>query len=295
MKEMNASTAVASLPKYLDASKPHVRVPLPPFPAIARKLLGAISQEDCSMRTISNLVGSDAAFSVEVLRLANSAILGLRYEVISIMHAVSVLGTHRLRGLVLTVGLRDFLRTSKHDEVMRRCWRHNLATALVADWMAEFYQQDRGAAYTAGLLHDVGRLALLTMHPGRYLHVLQLHKQTGRDIVQCERETLGQDHREIGAMLAREWKLPVTVTQSVCAQDPGNGGTIDLTDLVSVCCYAAVELGFSMIEAEQEPDVARLVNRIPAAIWGRVEPRLAELKELVPMRINIFETEFLAG
>lgn len=248
------------------------------------------------MKTISDLVGSDAAFSVEVLRLANSAMLGLRYEVVSILHAVSVLGTHRLRGLVLTVGLRDFLRSTRHDELIRRCWRHNLATALACEWLAKAFRQDQAAAYTAGLLHDVGRLALLTMHPGRYLHVLQLHKKTGNDLVQCEREVLGQDHREVGALLAREWRLPVTLTKSACGQDCGQPpGGVEMGDVVSAGCATAVELGFSIIEHGQDGDLRHLEQKVVAAAWEQIRDRLADLREVVPYKINVFETDFLVG
>ena len=288
---------MATLPRFYEASPPDRRVPIPPFPAVARKLLGAIAQDDCSMKTISDLVGSDAAFSVEVLRLANSAMLGLRYEVVSILHAVSVLGTHRLRGLVLTVGLRDFLRSARHDDLIRRCWRHNLATALVCEWLAGFYRQDKAAAYTVGLLHDIGRLALLTMYPGRYLHVLQLHKRTGNDIVQCEREALGQDHREIGALLAREWRLPATLTKIVCGQDSVTAGPheIELSDVIGGGCAGAVELGFSILDQGQEGDLRRLEHKMPATAWEQIRDRLAELQETVPYKINLFETDFLAG
>jgi HD-like signal output (HDOD) protein len=286
---------VATQPKIYEASLMERRVPLPPFPAVARKLLGAIAQDDCSMKRISDLVGSDAAFSVEVLRLANSAILGLRYEVVSILHAVSVLGTHRLRGLVLTVGLRDFLRSARHDELIRRCWRHNLATALVGEWMAGLCRQDKDAAYSAGLLHDIGRLALLTMYPGRYLHVLQLHKRTGKDIVLCEREALGQDHREVGALLAREWRLPLVFGRSTCEQDSeGTREGGELSDLIFGSCAAAVELGFGMAEREEEGDLRRLEHKVPAAVWEQIREHLGAVAEAVPYKINLFETDFLA-
>lgn len=286
---------VATQPRIYESSLMERRVPLPPFPAVARKLLGAIAQDDCSMKKISDLVGSDAAFSAEVLRLANSAMLGLRHEVVSILHAVSVLGTHRLRGLVLTVGLRDFLRSARHDDLIRRCWRHNLATALSAEWMATRCRQDKDAAYSAGLLHDVGRLALLTMHPGRYLHVLQLHKRTGKDIVLCEREVLGQDHCEVGAQLAREWRLPSTFSKSPCEQDsdvPHECG--ELSGLIVGGCAAAVELDFAIVERAEVGDLRRLERKVPVAAWEQIRDHLAALQETVPYKINLFEMDFLS-
>ena len=220
------------------------------------------------MSTISNLVGSDVAFTVEVLRLANSAIFALRHQVVSVQHAVSVLGTHRLRGLVLTVGLRDFFRSARHDELVRRCWRHNRATALVSEWLADVYRLGRDSAYTAGLLHDVGRLALLTMYPGRYLHVLQLHRKTSRPIVECERETLGRDHREMNPILARQWRLPVSLTQSTCSQESENPeqGDRDFTDLIAASCAAAVELGYRLADSNHTPRLDTLRAKVPGDV-----------------------------
>lgn len=248
------------------------------------------------MRSISDLVSSDAAFSIEVLRLANSAMFGLRYEVVSILHAVSVLGINRLRGLILTVGLRDFLRSARHDEFVRRCWRHNLATALIGEWLAEPCWLDRGVAYTSGLLHDVGRLALLTLSPGRYLHVLQLYRNGVGTLLECERVSMGKDHCELGMELLKEWKLPATLTGIACEQHPANPETFGLPGLIAASCEASNRLGFRLVDApESHDELSEMEEWFPPAIWTKVGPSIHELRELIPYKINVFECDFLAG
>ena len=100
---------------------------IPPFPAAARKLMAMVGSQATDLRGVSDVLKSDAVLAGESLRMANSALFALRHEVTSILHAVSVLGLDRLKSVVLTVGLRDMMKTP--SAAAQRCWRHNLACA----------------------------------------------------------------------------------------------------------------------------------------------------------------------
>ena len=128
---------------------------LRPFPLVARRLLEVIDDEAMHLRELSRLLMSDAAFSSQVLRVANSALLGSRYEVTSIQRALSALGVHRLRALVLTVAVRNYMGRGG-TAAFGRCWRHNLGTALWCDMLADSCNVEKSVAYTSGLLHDTG-------------------------------------------------------------------------------------------------------------------------------------------
>ncbi len=164
----------------------------------------------------SQLVRSDAVFAGEVLCLANSAMMSLRYEVMSIMHAISVLGMERLRNLVLTVAMRDFVRGGKPLGLLRLCWRHNLAAAMLAETLAEPCQIERSDGYTAGLLHDLGRLALVAACPAEYAGVLAASPSTVDQLLLCEDRLIGINHRDAGALLAEKWGLPSALRELLC-------------------------------------------------------------------------------
>jgi len=275
-------------------SRPQCLEGLPAFPAVARKLMDLVSREDCSIADVSRLIRTDASFTAEVMRLANSAMFGFRHEVVSILHAISVLGMDRLKGLVLTVGMRDFLAGARHMEMIRRCWRHNLACALTCEWLAQAWWLDKSVAYTAGLLHDLGRLALMMLHPTEYQNLAAMAQQTDMALAECEKRTFGIDSCEAGMWLAEDWRLPPALTDVICY----HGKTIPnpdlgLPSLMSLSCLSADSMGFPVIGQAPPWDLEILRIAIPEHLRERVEPRVVELPSVVPFKINVFECEFL--
>ena len=141
---------------------------LPPIPSVAVALLGLLSKEHVSIAEVSATIATDAAIAAEVLRAANTAHYGIRGEVTSVQHAATLLGLDRIRGLAATIGLRRYLGQALRMPAVQRCWRHNLACAFTAEQMATRLGGNPADAYTAGLLHDIGRLALVVAHPQAY-------------------------------------------------------------------------------------------------------------------------------
>jgi HD-like signal output (HDOD) protein len=94
---------------------------------------------------------------------------------------------------------------------MRALWRHNLACALIADQLASVGFLDRDVAYTSGVMHDIGRLALAVIRPKEYSLLLGAHSGSQRASLNAERELFGWDHCEAGRQLIADWKLPAGV------------------------------------------------------------------------------------
>lgn len=221
---------------------------LPPFPPVAAKVMTLLQQESVSFRQIADALMTDAALSAEVLRLANSALLGPRYGVKNIPQAVSLLGMRRMTGLVMTLSISRFLKRGGLEAPLRRSWRHNLACALAAREFAQSFGRDENEAYNAGLFHDVGRLAFLVLEPALYSGPFK----TDADMQQLERTRFGVDHCEAGAWLLEQWKLPqifVDVARYHHAPKPEGG---ELTMLVNAACVIANRLGFYVVQVEPE-------------------------------------------
>src|SRR5690348_2638631 len=145
---------------------------LPPFPPVAGKLITLLGSESFSFKEIADTLKTDAALSGEVLRLANSALVGARCAVTTIPQALPLLGATRLIGLLLTLSVSKFLQRTGPRDSIRRSWHHNLACALAAKDFAQFFNRDPDEAYNAGLFHDIGRLALLVAQPTLYDQVI---------------------------------------------------------------------------------------------------------------------------
>src|SRR5262249_40209510 len=121
--------------------------------------------------------------------------------------ASMLLGFRRLRQVVITVGLRSYV----HDTfapAQRACWRHSVACAMVAERVARWNSIDRDFAYTAGILHDIGRVALATASPDLYADLMESAAERPRDVLEAERELFGLDHCSVGRLLVAAWKLP---------------------------------------------------------------------------------------
>src|SRR3984957_8467847 len=184
----------------------HLRIP--PFPQVAIRILQLTNNEDVSMRQLSDLISSEPAFSSEVLTIANSALYTSRFPISSVLQAIAMLGIKSLRGVCLTVGVRAYLGESLNHQSLRAIWRHSLACALVAQQLARAGSMDKHAAYTAGILHDIGRLALAAISPKEYAALLETQCGSAASALQAERDLFGLDHCEAGLRLIADWKLP---------------------------------------------------------------------------------------
>ena len=221
---------------------------LPPFPPVAAKVMELLHDESATYRRIADTLNTDAALSAEVLRLANSALLGPRYGVRDIPQAVSVLGTRLLAGLVLTLSMSRFLKRAGSSAILRRCWRHNLASALAAKEFAHSFGINEDDGYNAGLFHDIGQLAFLVLEPTLY----NGPANTEDDLRDLERARFGVDHCEAGAWLLEQWKLPKIFAEVARDHhDPGPDGN-ELTMLVNAASVVANRLGFYVVHLESE-------------------------------------------
>lgn len=183
-------------------------VDLPPFPAVAIRALQLVSQSETRLSELHDLISADPAFAVEILRLANSPLYGIRVEIVSTVQATILLGFERVKGLALTIAMRAYIEDLLHVPALRASWRHSLACAAAAEELAAASSMDKDSAYTGALIHDIGRLALAVMQPDSYNQLFQNTTGTPESVLQKERESFGADHCEAGRLLTTSWNLP---------------------------------------------------------------------------------------
>ena len=237
---------------------------LRPFPLVARRLLELIDDESMHLREVSRLLATDAAFSSQVLRVANSALLGSRYEVTSIQRALSAVGVNRLRALVVTVAMKNYI--SHHDDnvFLHRFWRHNLGTALWCEVLADCCNVEKAVGYTAGLLHDIGRVALLMLFPEEYALFVGSSINGGTSDLEAERKVFDADHCQIGHHLAESWNFPLTLGEVIAHHhDTPGPDTPALPVLVHAACIAANMSGFRAAGLDCAWDAGRLLELLP--------------------------------
>jgi putative nucleotidyltransferase with HDIG domain len=247
------------------ATLPWAYLRLPPFPQVAIRILQLANNENVQMRELSSLISTDPAFASEVLTVANSAFYSPRYPSTTIAQAVTVIGANRLQGMCVTVGVRAYLGKSMILPALRNLWRHNLACAIIAQRLAGSGPIDQDIAYTAGILHDIGRMALAVIQPKTYAELLESHHGPSASVLAAERDLFGWDHCEIGRQLIADWKLPGSFEAIVADHLAPRlaEGTWDVSELVKVSCAMASSVGFTAFPHCEPTPFAELLASLP--------------------------------
>ena len=272
---------------------------LPPIPAVAMNLLALLGKEEVALNEVAATIAADATIAAEVLRAANTAYYGVRGEVTSLHHATTLLGIGRIRALAATIGLRRYLGQALRLPAVQRCWRHNLACAATAEQIALRLGGNAADAYSAGLLHDIGRLALIVAHPTQYPAFLDTADVRGQQLLALERDLLGIDHCEAGHWFTQQLLLP-QVFQDIALHhhNPEAVGPTDMLARVGVACRLAEWMGFWVTppsEQEMKTPVAieGLVLPLPltqrVTLLSEVEGLVADVDEQVRSTESMFE------
>ncbi len=263
---------------------------LPPFHPVALRLMRVISSDIVPLNEIAGIIHCDPVFSAELLRLANSPLFHLRYEIGSVLQAAGLLGLERVRSLALTVAMRRFLADSSPSTATRICWRHSLACALVAEEIARAAMAPTDAAHTAGLIHDIGRLALLTGDPARYTALLESSEPEPIMLCELERHTYGLDHCELGAAMMENWRFPESLWEVAARHHhPVCPERFGLAEIVKVACRVADALGFQVAGPAPPLDAQNLADMLPTSVSSRLRTNLAEMSAAIATKINSLE------
>jgi putative nucleotidyltransferase with HDIG domain len=189
---------------------------LPSLPAVVMELLSNIEQEDIDISVLAKKVSYDQALTAKTLRLANSSTYGLQVKVATIQQAITFLGFQTTRNLITAAAITGCFPSGRcvgfHDKGF---WRHSIATAACARALARRMRFNQDIAFTAGLLHDIGRLVLVTGHPDAYAQVVAWHAQHGGEWQDAEQAILGIDHVDAGVALADHWNFSSTMRQAI--------------------------------------------------------------------------------
>jgi putative nucleotidyltransferase with HDIG domain len=262
---------------------------LPPFPAVALKALNVISGKDSSLRELCDLIRTDPVFSSEILRIANSPLVAFSKQITSVLQASMLLGFRRLRNVVITVGLRAYLNHSV-TPALQSCWRHSVACAMIADRIAGWSATDKNFAYTAGVLHDIGRVALTTLLPQSYARVIERAADRPSDILQIERELCGIDHCEAGRSLVIAWKLPQDFVEIASHHHDPVTSANGATSVIKIGCALADALGFAVVQPSSPRSYAEILAEFPESVGKRLPGDPVELASAITKEIRFIES-----
>lgn len=221
---------------------------LPRLPESALRVMAVLRDPEAPMARIVEAVRFDQTMTTELLRLCNSAHYARSRKVASVDQAIVVLGARRVMQLVLTAHTRSLLAAEQHGYGLGpgALWRHSIAVASACDHLgAQMPAERRGALFTAGLLHDMGKIVLNEAMSRHYGAIAARVARERIPFSQAERDVLGFTHAQLGAALARCWGLPEPIVRCIhYHHEPAAAGEPDpLVDRVHVADVACLLMG----------------------------------------------------
>jgi HD-like signal output (HDOD) protein len=260
---------------------------LPPFHPVAAKLMSLSAEAGADVKSVVSIVGSDPALAAEILFLANSSLFGFPARIQSLRHAAAVLGIDCIRQLATTVALRGLARGT--DAFVHDCWRHSMACAVTADMIAPVCGASTDQAYSAGLLHDAGRLGFLRSYPSEIGGLLSAQYSDAAAVMAAEREAMNSSHTEAGAWLMEYWSLPLTFGET-CAHHHDEFSPDDsaLLRCVKIACRLANAMGFTQFRYTQQPAYNEILESLALHVAASM-PAEETVRTQVETRLQAFD------
>ena len=262
---------------------------LPPFPRMATRLLQLLSKDDTDLNEIGRYIAAEPVYAARVLQMANSPLFALQRQVKTISHAIALLGTERVKAITMTRALGDFLKPVLRVKALRLCWMNSLACGLLSERIARAWgSQDADFAYTAGLLRDIGRLALLVKYPESYANMLAVSQEYAYDLLSTERDLFEIDHCQAGVWLLEKMALPQELEEVIARhhdetvlQEP-----FRMVHVVRLAGRMADTLGFAVLPRIDQLEFADVLEELPASARSQFTTEGEELRNEISSKIQ---------
>ena len=187
---------------------------IPTMPTIAAKVMQIVNDPHSSAEDVAKFISRDVALTSKVLRLANSAFYGIPRTISSVNSAIVILGFNTIRSLVLSASVLKVFPAKPGLVAFDRkaFWKHSFMVGIASRMVAQIYRKrklvDMETAFSAGLLHDIGKIILEQYSNDDYLPVLKAAKDQGIPLYMAEKALLGMSHADVSGMLVDKWQMP---------------------------------------------------------------------------------------
>ena len=242
---------------------------LPSLTAVLRRIFAVVEDSNSSVLDITRVLQMDPAITGKVLRLANSAYIGIPHTVSSIQNAVTLLGTRRIQSLIIVSSLSSVNKNVCAPFPVISYWRHSVCTALIAEAIAKSLRRfdcaiDENELFSAAILHDIGKLIAATMDSESFV---QLYKQSIlKEVPFFMIENEEEAHSSLGGYYAEHWGFPNELKQCIqMHHEPLSDKKLALRiSIIHVADIMSHVLGFKIFSEEVTPmiqeDVLNLIG-----------------------------------
>ncbi len=236
-----------------------------PIPQIALKIIRMLHSNITSLSDMAKEIRQDQVISAKVIRLCHSALFGSKMGIDSIDRALVLMGEKRFLQLVVSASLDNFYPQNGDGYSLCKggVYKHALGTAVVCESLADFTGRVRpDIAYTAGLLHDIGKVVLDQFVAASSSNFYRRTQVDGENLIDVEKEAFGITHTEIGGILAEHWSLPDNLTDAIKHHHEPEHAEID-TELTHLVYLGDLLMSRFLVGQELERlDTGALVSRL---------------------------------
>ena len=210
---------------------------IPSLPALYVAITDALQSPDASITEVGDIIARDMGMCMKVLQLVNSAFFGLPGQISNPRQAAALIGIDNIKALVLSVHVFSQFENSCSQD-LSFLWKHCLATAISAKAIARLQGASRRTvdeSFTAGLLHDVGKLILSSVYKGEWTRICERAAEEEAPSLAFERAVLGCTHAAVGAYLLGLWGLPDPIVEAVAwHHQPSEAAPKNFSALIAV-------------------------------------------------------------
>jgi putative nucleotidyltransferase with HDIG domain len=262
------------------------------LPMVARKLIETLSDDRCDTSSMSEIIEKDQTITARVLKISNSSLYGLRQEVISMQHAVFVLGFKTIRSLVLSISTRSLYKKFGMTEQMM--WDHSVGAAIAARMISMGLGKDmEDIAFTGGLMHDLGKVIMNNETPESFAGVMMNMYNEGLDSITAEEEVYGYNHTEVGSKVIAKWGLSHALIGILEKHHLKYGTLEEIREPLIAKGVACVNLADHVCKrlgiGFRNPDETILLHELPSAVFLKM--RKDRLEQMVEEISETFNTE----
>jgi putative nucleotidyltransferase with HDIG domain len=216
---------------------------LPTLPTVYAEVDRLCKDPEVGADDLSAVIQADPSITLKLLNLANSAFFGFTRQISSVRDAISLLGNQTVRNTILNIAVFEATKNPEASAGLdkNQFWLHSAGVGAVARFLSEKLGLEREECFTAGIIHDMGKIVLDSLYSEFYAEVLARVADSSTSLYAAEEEVIGLDHGALGRELAEAWSLPPELTDAVAhhhapgrAQaDPEIAALVHVGDVVS--------------------------------------------------------------
>ena len=246
---------------------------LPTLPNIVIKVNNLLKDHDSSIKELGKTIETDQAMVSKILRLVNSTFYGFRSKIRNIPHAIIILGFNNIRNALVSVSIIKTFSGKKGFEGfdITEFWRHSVAVAVISKYLSEETRLDSpDDCFVAGLLHDIGKVVLSQYFTELFGLVWKSVKEDGLSFYEAEKKLLPANHVQIGAHLAKKWRFPATLIDSIAYHHEIRKTVSNLSQLVIVHTANTLANNYEA-DSNTTPDSAAIDPEAKRVMYAQLE------------------------